>query len=83
MYHFFGELGINIFNWVSQYIAVMFHLVFQNFQLGIHKIIFTSNYLWITLLFKTLSENRQLSHFIPDLRSDLLCVKSGKRQSAA
>ena len=32
---FFGELGINIFNWVSQYITVLFHCVFQNFQLGI------------------------------------------------
>ena len=32
---FFGELSINIFNWVSQYITVLFHCVFQNFQLGI------------------------------------------------
>ena len=32
---FFGELGINIFNWVSQYITVLFHCVFQNFQLRI------------------------------------------------
>ena len=22
---FFGELGINIFNWLSQYISVLFH----------------------------------------------------------
>ena len=32
---FFCELGINIFNLVSQYITVLFHCVFQNFQLGI------------------------------------------------
>ena len=81
MHHLFCELGINIFNWVSQYIAVMFHWVFQNFQLGIHKIIFTFNYLLFTpkyrsfslsILFGTLSENQQLFHFIPNLSSDLL-----------
>ena len=32
---FFCELGINIFNCESQYITVLFHCVFQNFQLGI------------------------------------------------
>ena len=31
----FFELGINIFNWVSQYITVLFHCIFQNFKLGI------------------------------------------------
>ena len=43
----FGELGISIFNWVSQFTTVIFNWVFQNFQLGIHQIInkYYNNYI--------------------------------------
>ena len=77
-YHFFlfGELGMSIINWVSQYIAVMFNCVFQHFQLGILKIIVTSNYLLFTPSPKNaFRKSAAISHFFPDFSSDLSSKK--------